>query len=200
MSVAMEPETGFGPRASADGRPVKLAMQELRLSGVVTPVGARLQVRHVFVSGERGPLEAVYAFALPRDAALRRFHITAEGFSVHSDLKPAAEAEETYEAAIQEGRLTALSRVYGDGMVNLTVGNIRPGESVAVQLELAAGVESRDDGFRFRFPFAAAPGYDMKAHCTEDGENRAVGREVRRRDFARVVQKCGGTAPGLVRS
>ena len=48
-------------------------------------------------------------------------------------------------------------------MVNLTVGNIRPKETVTVWLEILAGVELKDDGFRFRFPFTLAPSYHAGA-------------------------------------
>jgi Ca-activated chloride channel family protein len=132
-------------------------MQELFLAGRILPAGARLVVRHVFCSEEPRPLEVVYCFALPRDAALRRFRITGAGFSVHSRLEPVGEARRAYEEAIEKGHLTSVAREYKDGLINLTVGNVRPGESVQVYLEILAGVEARDDGFRFRFPFTLAP-------------------------------------------
>jgi len=142
-------------------------MQRLWLSGRVLPVGARLMVRHVFQSHEKMPLEVVYSFALPRDAALRRFRVTGEGFSVRSELKPVAEAAKAYEAGLEAGHLSTLARQYGDGVVNLSLGNLRPEETVAVSLELLAGVELRDDGLRFRFPFTLAPGYHDAARTVE---------------------------------
>ncbi len=160
---------GFAPLTASDGKIMRLAMQELRLTGEILPMGARLMVRHVFVSEEKKPIEVIYAFALPRDAALRQFRITGKGFSVHSELRKAAEAEAEYEHAILSGSLAGLTRVYGDGIVNLTVGNIRPGETVAVSLDLVAGVELHDTGFRFRFPFTLAPGYHAKARVAETG-------------------------------
>ena len=63
-----------------------------------------------------------------------------------------------------------MARVYGDGLVNLSVGNITPGEAVTVWLELVAGVESREDGFRFRFPFTLAPAYHSQARAIENEE------------------------------
>ena len=45
----------------------------------------------------------------------------------------------------------ALARAYGDGLVNLTVGNLRKNDRVTVWLEILAGVELRDDGLRFGF-------------------------------------------------
>jgi Ca-activated chloride channel family protein len=149
------------------GEPLQLAMQQLWLQGKILPVGARLMVRHVFRSGETKPMEVIYAFALPRDATMRQFIVTGEGFRVRSRLKPTEEAVKEYEAGIQEGRLATLARQYGDGLVNLTVGNIRPNETIVVLLEVLAGVEAHDQGLRFRFPFTPAPSYHRRARTME---------------------------------
>ncbi|MBI1787891.1 MAG: VWA domain-containing protein [Acidobacteria bacterium] len=165
----MPSEAGFAPVEAKSGEPVRLAMQQLYLTGRVLPVGARLVVRHTFVSAETKPVEVVYSFGLPRDAALRSFRITGEGFDVHSELKPVAEATSAYEAGLEKGHLAALARQYRDGVVNLSVGNLRPEDSVTVWLEILAGVELRDDGLRFRFPFTLAPCYHPEARAS-DGE------------------------------
>jgi Ca-activated chloride channel family protein len=144
-------------------------MQRLWLTGQVLPAGARLVVQHVFQSDEERPLEVIYSFALPRDAALRRFRITGDDFETHSELKQTEEAVKAYEQGIARGSLSALARQYGDGIVNLTVGNIRPKEKVTVHLEVLSGVELRDDGFRFRFPFTLAPAYHSKMRAAVTG-------------------------------
>jgi Ca-activated chloride channel family protein len=165
MMPATSTGTAFRPLAAETGQEIRLAMQSLFLAGRILPAGARLTVRHVFVSQEKKPLEVIYAFALPRDAALRRFQVSGPGFSVRSELKPVAEAVKAYEAGLERGRLSALARQYGDGIVNLTLGNLRPGETVTVTLQLLAGVEMRDDGLRFRFPFTLAPSYHAGARA-----------------------------------
>jgi len=159
----MSIETSFAPVAAATGAPVSLSMQRLWLTGQVLAAGARLVVEHVFRSDEDQALEAIYAFPLPRDAALRSFRISGEGFEAHSELKETAAAVEAYEDGVARGSLATLAREYADGVVNLTVGNIRPKETVTVRLEILCGVELRDDGFRFRFPFTLAPGYHARA-------------------------------------
>ncbi len=159
--------TVFAPRSAEEGQPIELAMQRLWVVGRILPVGARLLVQHTFRSAEKKPLEVIYSFGLPRDAALRRFRITGQGFSVSSELKPVEAAVKDYEDGLAEGHLAAMMRQYGDGLVNLTVGNIRPREEVTVNLEVLAGVESRDDGLRFRFPFTLAPAYHAKARAAE---------------------------------
>ncbi len=157
----------FVPADATSGEPLRLAMQQLFLTGKILPVGGHLYVSHVFRSAEEKMIEAVYSFALPRDAAPRRFKVKGDGFEVHSELKPVKEASEAYEKGLSEGHTAALARQYRDGLINLSLGNIRPGEEITVTLEIAAGVELRDDGLRFRFPFTLAPSYHSQARAAE---------------------------------
>jgi Ca-activated chloride channel family protein len=164
-------EAIFSPVIAGEGQQLQLAMQRLWLTGRVLPAGARLLVQHVFRSGETRPLEVIYSFPLPRDAALRSFRIEGDGFDAHSELLPRADAAKKFEQGIAAGSLSALAQLYRDGVVNLTVGNIRPGEQVIVHLEILAGVELRDDGFRFRFPFTLAPAYHSRMRAAQvEGE------------------------------
>ena len=164
VDESLSESMGFSP-AGTDGQNLKLAMQRLVLTGRLLPVGARLVVRHSFVSAEANPVESVYSFALPRDAALRRFRVSGPGFDVHSELRPVEEATKIYEEGLDHGHLGTLARAYRDGVVNLSVGNLRQGELVTVLLEILAGVELRDDGWRFRFPFTLAPSYHAGARA-----------------------------------
>jgi Ca-activated chloride channel homolog len=157
--------TGFVART--DSEPLKLAMQRLWLTGRVLPVGAQLWVSHEFQSQESRPVEVIYSFALPRDATLRRFRMRGDNFTVDSELRPTAEAVKVYEDGIRAGSLSSLARQYADGLVNLTVGNVRPQEKVVVLLEILAGVELHDCGLRLRFPFTLAPAYHPQARVIE---------------------------------
>jgi len=163
----MSTQTGFAPLLQSSGEALNLSMQKLWLTGNVLAMGARLWVRHEFVSQETRPVEVIYSFALPRDASLRRFRMSGENFQVNSELRPTAEAHRLYEEGIQAGSLSALARHYGDGIVNLSVGNIRPKEKVVVLLELLAGVELHDGSLRLRFPFTLAPSYHPQARAAE---------------------------------
>ena len=120
-------------------------------------------VKHEFVSSEEQPLEVVYSFMLPRDAAMRRFRVEGEHFRVDSELRPRDEARHTYEQGMAQGSLATLAEQFQDGVVNLSLGNLRPGEQVLVSLEIIAGVELHDDGLRLRFPFTIAPAYHPQA-------------------------------------
>jgi len=159
--------TTFGPRVLGQRQDMQLTMQNLFLTGQILPVGARLWVRHEFRFNEAQPVEVVYAFALPREATLRRFRISGDGFDVASELRSKEEARKEYEDGITQGSLSSLATIYRDGLTNLSVGNIRPNETVVVLLEILAGVELHDDGLRFRFPFTLAPSYHANARVIE---------------------------------
>ena len=165
----MSAPCGFGPAIERTGKPLALSMQTLWLTGQVLPMGARLWVRHEFQSSEPLPVEIVYSFMLPRDATLRRFRVTGEDFSVVSELQPVERARAIYEEGIQAGSVSTLTTSYKDGLVNLSVGNVRPGDKVLVLLELLAGVELHDEGLRLRFPFTLAPSYHAQARSIEIG-------------------------------
>src|ERR1035437_7577094 len=108
-------KTSFVPINAKNGKEINLAMQEIFLTGRILATGARLMVRHTFVSSETQPAEIVYTFVLPRDAALRRFKITGNGFTARSELKETEEAQKIYEEGIEKGHLSTLARQYRDG-------------------------------------------------------------------------------------
>lgn len=101
----MSTAASFTPLSAATGEAVNLAMQRLWLTGQLLPAGGRLVVQHVFRSEEDKPLEVIYSFPLPRDAALRGFRITGEGFEAHSELRETEAAVKAYEEGIARGSL-----------------------------------------------------------------------------------------------
>lgn len=163
---------GFAPVNQATGKTLNLSKQKFWLTGQVLALGARLWIRHEFEAHENAPVEVIYGFMLPRDASLRRFRVSDADFTVDSELRPTGEAHKIYEESLQAGSLSTLARQYGDGLVNLTVGNIRPQEKVMVLLEILAGVELHDGGLRLRFPFTLAPSYHSRARGMEISPGR----------------------------
>lgn len=165
--ISVEKLTGF--TVLSQGAPVALAMQRLDLRAVITPAGALLRLTHCFQGGDTEALEAVYSFVLPRDATLRRFAVAGDGFRINSALRPTEQARKLYEAGVAAGSLAALAQIYADGLVNLSLGNLRPRERVRIALEMLAGVELRPQGLRFRFPFCLPPGYHAQATSGNHG-------------------------------
>ncbi len=84
-----------------DGSDLKLNLQQVVVSGTLLPVGARLRIQHLFRSAEPRPAEVIYAFMLPRDGAMKGFHVRGETFEIHSELRETKQAEAIYEDALQ---------------------------------------------------------------------------------------------------
>src|SRR5437588_10128696 len=101
-------------RPSGEREAIHLAMQRLRLTGRLYPVGADLVVKHEFVSSEERALEVVYSFMLPRDAAMRRFRVEGQHFRVDSELRPRDEARKKYEEGLAQGSLSTLAEQFQD--------------------------------------------------------------------------------------
>jgi len=140
-------------------------MQRMGLTGRVGPNGGVLTVTHHFQCKGIRPMEALYVFQLPRGGALRKFLVKGKDFQIESQLSPRAEAKKTYEEGVDAGHLSTLAETSLDGVVTLAIGQVRPDETVSVAVEIVGGVETRDQGYRFRFPFTLAPSYHSKANA-----------------------------------
>lgn len=153
------------------GQPIPLAMQQMDVTGRVTPAGALLRVTHHFKCGGDKPMEALYVFKTPRNGTLRRFIVKGADFEVESKLNPREEARKEYEEGVEAGHLSVLAETSLDGMVTLSIGQVKPGEEVSILLDMVVGVELQDSKFRFRFPFTMAPCYHAKAksYATSEG-------------------------------
>jgi len=176
MSLTTVPNFGGNPGQwvhtildAATRQPIELAMQHLDLSGRVSPAGALLRATHRFKCKGDGPSEVLYVFMLPRQGTLRRFIVKGKDFEMESKLEPRAEAREEYEQGVADGHLSVLAETAQDGLVTLSVGQIRPDEEVSVIVEVNVGVELEDKKFRFRYPFTLAPNYHAQAKASGDG-------------------------------
>ncbi len=153
------------------GELISTPMQRLELSGWITPMGASLQVVHRFQVEGAEPVEAIYLAALPKGGMLRRFVVKGEDFSIKSELHSRKKARQKYEEGVAEGHLSVLAEAVPDGMVSISVGQIRPGEVVDIITDMVSSVSLRDYGFRFVFPFTIAPCYHPQASVScVDGE------------------------------
>lgn len=178
------------------GKALDLAMQTLHLEGEIYPFGGVVRVIHHFeCKGDRSnPLEVLYVAMLPRDATLRRFQILGQGFEKNSKLERREKAQRQYDKGIDKGHVSALAEIGDDGMVTLSVGQIRPGETIRVSLEIVCGCEKVNGGIRFRFPFTLAPTYHSQMTCQPPADGRFV------RPFGDVLLPLWTNSPSKLHS
>jgi Ca-activated chloride channel family protein len=155
-------------------------MEKLELNGHLNHMGGHLTVIHTFKCQTKQPMEAVYVFQLPRNGVVRRFKVKGADFEVESKLSPREEARKEYEEGIAGGHLSTLAEIALDGVVSILVGQVQPDEVITVAVEVVSGVETRDEGYRFRFPFTLAPNYhsQSRAYTTPLGHRIDLPQDV----------------------
>jgi len=149
-------EAGFGCLDTARGG---LPLRRLAVDGRITGLLYRLTVAQTFVNVHADPLEATYIFPLPARAGVTRFQLRVGERVIEGVLKERGAAREEYDQAIRQGHRAAIAEEERQEVFTMRVGNIPPGETVAVALELAGPLAVADGEATFRFPLVVAPRY-----------------------------------------
>ncbi|MBS1150051.1 MAG: hypothetical protein H6Q89_1749 [Myxococcaceae bacterium] len=138
-------------------RPFTLTHTEVvaDVTGFVSSVTVTQQFENPFTE----PVEAVYVFPLPEDAAVNELVLTAGGRVTRATIQRRAEARRKYDEARAQGRSAALLDQERPNIFTQSVANLLPGESVKVTLTYVAPVRYDDGEFTFNFPMVVAPRY-----------------------------------------
>ena len=129
---------------------VSLDVRGLVASGTVT---------QQYVNDTSTPIEAVYVFPLPHDAAVYDLEIHVGNRVIRSVIKEREEAKRTYEAAKTEGKRAALVEEERPNIFTASVANLMPGDHVAVQLRYVEPLKWDDGKIRLTFPMVVGPRY-----------------------------------------
>jgi Ca-activated chloride channel family protein len=105
------------------------------------------------------PVEAVYAFPLPEDAAITELKLTIGDRVVHGDIREREEAQREYAQASQAGQGAALLEQERPNIFTVSVANIQPNEEVQVMLRFHDRVPYDDGMFEFVLPTVVLPRY-----------------------------------------
>ncbi|XP_024858831.1 von Willebrand factor A domain-containing protein 5A [Kryptolebias marmoratus] len=111
---------------------------------------------------EDKPLEAVFVFPLPGDAAVCHFSAEIGQTHIVAEVKEKQQAREEYDDALSSGQQAFLleESVQSPDIFSLSVGSLPPGESASIRLEYVTELAVQaDDGLRFCLPAVLNPRY-----------------------------------------
>ncbi len=152
-----DPEVaGFG---CLDTRRGGLPLRRLDVKGRITGLLYRIEILQEFVNACTEPLEATYLFPLPARAGVTQFQLRVGERRIKGVLKERGAARADYEQAIQAGQRAAIAEEERPDVFTVRAGNILPGETVSVTLELTGPLTFADGEATFRFPLVVAPRY-----------------------------------------
>jgi Ca-activated chloride channel family protein len=105
------------------------------------------------------PIEALYRFPLPGDAAVTGVRVRFGDADVRTALKERQAAQAEYDEAKQTGRQAVLLTRESPDVFTLAVAGIKPGEDVLVTTEYVQLARPEGGGWSLRIPLTTAPRY-----------------------------------------
>lgn len=156
------PQVGEGSlvyRSPVSGLYDSLPLVQTDVAIDVRGLVAAATVTQQYVNSSTAPIEAVYIFPLPHDAAVYDMEIRIGNRVIRSEIHERAEAKRIYEAAKSEGKRTALVEEERPNIFTASVANIMPNDHVDVRLRYVEPLSWNDGRMRLVFPMVVGPRY-----------------------------------------
>lgn len=167
ISSSQEPETGpprVGEgsllfRSPVAGRYEVVPLLHTDVAMDVRGLVASATVTQQYENSSGSPIEAVYIFPLPHDAAVYDMEIRIGNRVIRSVVREREEAKKIYEAAKSEGRRAALVDEERPNIFTTSVANIMPGDHIDIRLRFVEPLRWEDGRMRLTFPMVVGPRY-----------------------------------------
>ncbi|KAM6931675.1 von Willebrand factor A domain-containing protein 5A-like isoform 3-T4 [Lycodopsis pacificus] len=153
--------------------PLKSVEVELEVRDHVATVVSTLN----YENKEDKPLEAVFVFPLPGDAAVCHFSAKIGQTHIVAEVKEKQEAREEYDDALSSGQQAFLleESEQSPDIFSLSVGSLPPGESASIRLEYVIELAVQaDEGLRFCLPAVLNPRYQPQGSGGSEAGNVQV--------------------------
>ncbi|KAL7400935.1 hypothetical protein ABVT39_020194 [Epinephelus coioides] len=144
--------------ASKEPVPLKSIEVEVEVRDHVATVVSTLN----YENKEDKPIEAVFVFPLPGDAAVCHFSAKIGQKEIVAEVKEKQKARQEYDDALSSGQQAFLleESEQSPDIFSLSVGSLPPGESASIRLEYVTELAVQaDDGLRFCLPAVLNPRY-----------------------------------------
>jgi Ca-activated chloride channel family protein len=158
-------------------------LRRTELTGeVVGPVAAlRVSQRYRFTAAQSPrPIEAVYRFPLPGDAAVTGVRVRFGEVEIRAELAERAAAEHEYQIAREEGRQAALLTREAPDVFTLQVAGPQPDQDVTIETSYDQLARPEGEGWTLRVPLTTVPRFvraDERGSAFADGQPLAVLRD-----------------------
>jgi len=120
---------------------------------------ASATVTQQYVNSGTTPVEAVYIFPLPHDAAVYDMEIRIGNRIIRSEIHERQEAKRVYEQAKSDGKRAALLEEERPNIFTASVANIMPGDHIDVRLRYVQPLRWDEGKMRLLFPMVVGPRY-----------------------------------------
>ncbi|WP_019501438.1 VIT domain-containing protein [Pseudanabaena sp. PCC 6802] len=134
---------------------------------------SRVEVTQTFQNPFDRPLEAIYVFPLPDEAAIDDMEIKIGDRIIKGDIKKRDEAKAIYEQARQRGQTAGLLDQERDNIFTQSLANIKPGEQINVTIRYTDSLKFEKGDYEFVFPMVVGPRYIPGQPISQEPETRS---------------------------
>lgn len=145
------------------------ALKHTAVEADVAGFVARVTVRQQFQNPSKDPLEAVYTFPLPEDAAVDDMTMTIGNRVIRGEVKRREEARAIYEAARAAGQSAALLDQERPNIFTQAVANLMPGAPITISISYVHLLKYEEGEYEFTFPMVVGPRYTPTGGYTVPG-------------------------------
>ncbi|MEH2443585.1 VIT domain-containing protein [Nostoc sp.] len=144
---------------SSEGEQLVFPLKHTEVLAKIAGNLSRVEVIQSFENPFTEPLEAVYVFPLPDEAAVDDMEIKIGDRTIKGNIKKREEAVAIYEKAKQEGRTAGLLEQERDNIFTQSLANIKPGEQIDVTIRYTESLKFEAGNYEFVFPMVVGPRY-----------------------------------------
>ncbi len=145
--------------AKIAGKEQIFPLQHTQVSAKVAGNVSRVEVTQTFANPYKQPLEAIYKFPLPEDAAVDDMEIQIGDRVIRGLIKKREEAQKIYEAAKQSGKTAGLLEQERDNIFTQSLANIQPGEKINVTIRYTNSLKFEGGDYEFVLPMVVGERY-----------------------------------------
>lgn len=160
--------------AEVDGKKLSFPLKRTDVEADISGNLSRVEVKQTFTNPYDRPLEAIYQFPLPEDAAVDDMEIRIGNRIIRGVIKERQEAKQIYETAKQEGKTAALLEQERANLFSQSLANIVPGETIEVVIRYTNSLEFEGGDYEFVFPTVVGPRYIPGAQIDAAGNTTRV--------------------------
>ncbi|NEO77700.1 VIT domain-containing protein [Moorena sp. SIO4G3] len=135
---------------------------------------SRVEVTQTFDNPFSEPLEAVYIFPLPDQAAVDEMEIKLSDRIIEGNIKKREDAQTIYEQACSQGRTAGLLEQERDNIFTQSLAHIKPGEQIEVTLRYTDQLQFQGGNYEFVFPMVVGPRFIPGTPIDESGDTDCV--------------------------
>jgi Ca-activated chloride channel family protein len=178
-----------------EGQPVPL--RGVSVTGRVFGAHARVVLRQRYQNAEARPVEAIYTFPVPSDAALVGFAMEAAGRRIEAEVQQREAAFRAYDDAVSKGHGAALLEEERRNVFTASVGNLLPGEETVVEVVYVQPLAADEGALRLAIPTLVAPRYIPGAPAGDRTGHGVAAPTDRVPDADRISPAIGAVSYGL---